>query len=1075
MKKKILDGAGSCATIAYKLSQIIPIYPITPSTPMAEMVSSLNAKNEKNILAQNVQVIEMQSEGGVSGTLHGAILSNALATTFTSSQGLLLMLPNLYKLAGENLPAVIHVSARTIASHALSIFGDHSDVMAVRSSGVIIMASDSVQSTHDLTLASHMLALRSSLPVLHFMDGFRTSHELQKIEVFEDKEIEELTKDDIQNFQNRSLNRQFGTAQNPDTFFQNRMAREILYKQAGQNLKEIFKQLFSITHRSYSAFEYYGNKNAKHIVVAMGSACQTIEEYIDNYKDEKIGLIKVVLYRPFLSEEFLLTLPKTAEIVTVLDRTFESGSTPPLALDVIACLENKNLKILSGVYGLGGKEFSPACVDAIFQNMNGKMKNNFTVGINDDVNHSSLVLEDKEKEENSFNIKVFGLGSDGSVSASKSIIKILGNNSNKFVQGYFEYDSKKSGSLTQSHIRISSSPIKSAYLLNSANVIAINNFSFVHRYDCLKGLKQGGTVLINSIFSGAELDKVLPESYICKLKEKNAKLFVINAQKIAKENGLNNKINMIMETALFLSCNLMAKNKVEQEITKEINSTFSIKGNIVVQNNINAIKKVFGQIEEVDYSTFSGKKATTFTDGNDFYNKVMAKIERLEGDSLPVSMFNRDGSAPLDTSQYEKRGIALNLPKYIKENCIQCGQCTLACPHSALSSLLVDKQFVDENDRQDFSNALGFEDKLFRILLSPEDCTGCGVCTRTCPALKKTLELVSAYSLLEEYKIKYQKYSKLPQASQNKFSTDMAKGLQFLPSYFKYSGACAGCGQTAYIKILTMINGTNMMIANATGCSSIYGGTFGSCPYGIDENGNGITWANSLFEDNAEFGLGMSLALKYNGLNKKVWIIGGDGWAYDIGYGGLDHVLASGQDVNILVLDNQSYSNTGGQTSKATPTGASIKFSENGKVQAKKNLGLIALNYKNVFVAQVAFGKDMTQTIKALKSAQEYKGPSLVIAYSPCVNQGFDLSRSLEEERQAVDCGFWPLYTYNPENNTLNLQSKMDESLYKQFLLNERRFTLTIDNGKQDLLDKQQQQAKEEFEILQQKTNIDKK
>ena len=1072
MKKKILDGAESTALIAYKLSQIIPIYPITPSTPMSEKASFLASRGEKNIFGEDVKVIEMQSEGGVSGTLHGALLSNALGSTFTSSQGLLLMLPNLYKLVGENLPAVIHVSARAVASHALSIFGDHSDVMAVRSSGVIILASDCVQSSHDLALASHLLALRSSLPVLHFMDGFRTSHELQKIDIFEDDEIKKLAENDMKNFQKRSLNKQFGTAQNPDTFFQNRMAREKLYQNVGKNLADILGEIETISGRKYSAFEYYGHAEAEKVIVAMGSACQTIEEYIDSHRQEKIGLVKVVLYRPFLKDEFLLALPKSAKTITVLDRTKESGSEQPLALDVSACL-SRRIEILSGVYGLGGKEFSPACVQAVFNNMGKEKKNNFTVGIDDDVNFSSLELKEKQQAESSFNIKVFGLGSDGSVSASKSIIKILGNNSQSFVQGYFEYDSKKSGSLTQSHIRISSSPIKSAYLLKHADVIAINNFSFVHRYNCLKGLKKGGTVLVNSIFSGKELDKVLPKSFVGELKEKNALLFVINAQKIASESGLGNKINMIMETAMFLSCNFMDKKTVEKEIINEIETTFSSKGKSVVEKNISAIKKVFGLIEKVDYSSFIGKKTVDSKNGNDFYHQIMSKIEKLEGDSLPVSVFNSDGSAPLDTSKFEKRGIALNLPEFIKENCIQCGQCTLACPHSALSSLLIDEKEMREEEKKDFSKAIGFEDKLFRILLSPEDCTGCGVCVQTCPAIKKALKLVGAENLLDEYKNKYQKYSCLPQSKQTKFSTDMAKGLQFSPSYFKFPGACAGCGQTAYIKILTMINGTNMMIANATGCSSIYGGTYGSCPYGTDENGNGITWANSLFEDNAEFGLGMSLALKYNKQNKKVWIIGGDGWAYDIGYGGLDHVLASGEDVNILVLDNQSYSNTGGQTSKATPTGASIKFSENGKTLRKKNLGLMALNYKDVFVGQIALGKDMTQAIKTIKSAQNYKGPSLVIAYCPCVNQGYDLSRSLEEERQAVDCGFWPLFNFDPEKNTLTLHSQMDENLYKQFLQNERRFTLTFENEKEELLTKQQQQAKEEFEILKQKAKKD--
>ena len=1072
--KKILDGATATAMIAYKLSQIIPIYPITPSSPMAEFASSQSAKETKNVFGQNVKVIEMQSEGGVSGTLHGTALAGSLSSTFTSSQGLLLMLPNLYKLAGENLPAVIHVGARAVASHALSIFGDHSDVMAARSSGVVMLASDSVQSSHDLALASHLLALKSSLPVLHFMDGFRTTHEIQKIDIIEDETIKKLAQEDVKKFYNRNRNLQFGTAQNPDTFFQNRMARETLYQDVGKNLQEIFDKIFDACGRKYKAFEFYGNKNAEYVIVAMGSACKTIEEYIDSHQTEKIGLVKVVLYRPFLKEEFLKILPKSVKTISVLDRTKESGSLPPLALDVISCLQQNKIEVLSGVYGLGGKEFTPNCVKAVYENMKKEKKNNFSVGIEDDLSFSSLKTDNNWQEEQSFNIKVFGLGSDGSVSASKSTIKILGKNTNKNVQAYFEYDSKKSGSLTQSHIRISQNEIKSSYLLNSADIISINNFSFVHRYNCLKGIKKNGVVLLNTIFSGKELDKVLPTSFAMLLKENQCKLYAINAQKIANEHNLGNKINIIMQTALFVCANLMPKTQILKEIEQQIKENFAIKGKKVVEKNIAAAKSVPKQIEQVDYSNFTGKDQVFIKKGNEFYNKIMSKLEKLEGDSLPVSVFNKDGSVPLDTSKYEKRGIALNLPQFIKENCIQCGMCTLACPHSALSSLLVDKNDVKEEDRKDFVKAIGFEDKLFRILLSPEDCTGCGVCARTCPAIKKALVLVGAEKLLEESKKMYQKYNTLPQQTQNKFSTDFAKGLQFLPSLFKFSGACAGCGQTAYIKILTMINGSNMMIANATGCSSIYSGSYGSCPFGTDENGQGITWANSLFEDNAEFGLGMALAEKQKNSGKKVWIIGGDGWAYDIGYGGLDHVLASGENVNILVLDNQSYSNTGGQTSKATPTGASIKFSEQGKNTRKKNLGLIALNYKDVFVAQIALGKDMGQTIKALKEAQEYDGPSLVIAYCPCVNQGYDLSRSLEEERQAVDCGFWPLYTYNPKTEVLHLQSEMDEEKYQEFLQNERRFTLTKDNQKQYLLAKQQEQAKEEFEVLKRKSENNK-
>ena len=1072
--KEILDGCQATAKIAYKCSQIIPIYPITPSTPMSEMATSMQKHKQKNVFGQDVKVIEMQSEGGVSGTLHGAILGKALSTTFTSSQGLLLMLPNLYKLAGENLPAVIHVSARAVSSHALSIFCDHSDVMAVRSSGVIILASDSVQSSHDMAMASHMLALKSSLPVLHFIDGFRTSHEIQKIETFNDKQIKDFIDKDYNLFKNKNIQYQYGTAQNPDTFFQNRIACDSLYKNVEKNIKEIFDLIYKESGRKYQAFDFYGDKNAEKIIVAMGSSCQTIEEYIDNNKTEKIGLIKVNLYRPFLKDLFIQALPKSTKIITVLDRTKENGSTPPLALDVISSLvENKiNIKVLSGIYGLGGKEFTPDCVCSIFENMENKQKNNFTVNIIDDVNDSSLELRKAKYNEHSMSIKIFGLGSDGSVSASKSTIKILGVNFNKYVQGYFEYDSKKSGSLTQSHIRISDKPIKSQYLLDSANIISINNFSFVHRYDCLKNICDNGIVLLNSMFTSSQLNKVLPNTFVEKLKEKNCNLYIIDAQKIALQCGLGNKINIIMQTALLFAGKLLDKSQIIKNIENEIIKNYSIKGQEIVNKNINALKSTFENIEKVDYSTFNGVRQNNVRSiDDDFYKKVVSKLEALAGDSIPVSGFSSDGKAPLGTRKFETKNMPLNIPKFIKENCIQCGMCTLACPHSALSSVLIEENEIPENQKDDFAKALGFENMLYKILLNLDNCTGCGICANTCPALKKALTMVETEKYKEKANSQFEKYKLLKNAKQNKFSKEFAKGLQFEKSLFKAPSACSGCGQTAYIKILTMLNGSNMMIANATGCSSIYSGSYGSCPFELDEQNKGITWANSLFEDNAEFGLGMTLAKEYteNG-NKKIWIIGGDGWAYDIGYGGLDHVLASGENVNILVLDNQSYSNTGGQTSKATPLGASIKFSENGKTTLKKNLGFMALNYKNVFVAQVAMGKDINQTIKALKDAQDYDGPSIVIAYCPCINQGFDLSNSMQQQKEAVDCGFWPLYTYNPQNKVLKLQSAITNNGYFDFLKKERRFKLTIENGKEILLKKQRQQANEEFEILKNKS-----
>lgn len=1069
MKTEIIDGCTAAAQIAYKLSQVIPVYPITPSSPMAEYCSQQSSQGKKNLLGQQVKMIEMQSEAGVAGLMHGALAGHSLSTSFTSSQGLLLMIPNMYKMVGECLPAVLHVASRSIATHALSIFCDHSDIMAVRSTGFAMIGSNSVQEAHHMAIASHLIAIENNAPVMHFFDGFRTSHEIQKISVLEDEDLRSLFANKLEIFNQTAQDLQFGTAQNPDTFFQNRVRNALHYQNLSENIENAFSKINKLVGSDYHSFEYVGNDNAENVIVAMGSSCETIEEYIKQNKDQKIGLVKVRVYRPFNSERFVASLPKATKTITVLDRCLENGSDTPLYLDISTSLQKSslNVKILSGIYGLGGKDFSPSHVNSIYENMSSKLqKNNFTVGIVDDINHSNLPSAQYEGEDNSYTIKVFGLGSDGSVSASKSTIKILGKKSNKNVQGYFEYDSKKSGSLTISHLRISEEKIQSEYLLEKANLISINNFSFLGKYDCLNGLQKNGIVLLNTIFNGTELDKILPKIFVEKLKEKNAELFIIDGQKIARKNNLGSKINIIMQAALLNVSGMMNKNEIEKELSLSIEKMFKIKGKDVVDKNIAAMQESLSAIEKVDIQSLTGidEKKKILTE-NKFYTEIMQPIALMQGNSIEVSKFSPDGSVPLGTTAYEKRNIASRLPQWIKENCVQCGNCVLACPHSALSALLVEK----ENGDDSFSNAIGLKDKLYKILLSPEDCTGCGVCAKTCPAIKKALQMHGAEELISEKKQEYSKYQNCQRTSQNLFSLSTAKGLQFEKSLFEFPGACAGCGETPYIKILTMLNGSNLMIANATGCSSIYGGTFGSCPYGKDENG-GIFWANSLFEDNAEFGLGIKLANQYTkNANKKLWIVGGDGWADDIGFGGLDHILASGEDVNILVLDNQSYSNTGGQCSKATPTGASVKLADGGKLLKKKNLGEIALSYKDVFVGQIALGGDINHAIKTIKQAQEYKGVSIVVAYAPCINQGLELSEMMSSSRAAVQSGFWPIYSYNPDTKEFSLASDYDENLYDNFLRSQRRFSITIENNKKDLLEAQKQQAKEDLENLKNK------
>ncbi len=1066
MKTITIDGNGAASYVSYALSELIIIYPITPSTPMAEQADIWSTGGKENVFKSVPQTYEMQSESGVAGALHGALTCGALATTYTCSQGLLLMLPNMYKMAGELLPTVFHVSARALSTHALNIFGDHQDVMAVRACGFAMLCSSTVQETMDFALVAHAASLKSEIPFLHFFDGFRTSHETCKIQAFEENELlSVIDKKDIERFKARALSPnqpvQRGTAQNGDVYFQNREAANDRYDRLPIIVKETMNKLVQICGRKYDLFDYFGAEDAKHVIVMMGSGAGTMYEIIEklNEKNAKIGLIKVRLYRPFDSETFLSKIPHTCTRIAVLDRTKESGAQgEPLYQDVCTALLQSgktNIRVVGGRYGLGGKEFTPDMAYAVIKNLADEQpKNHFTVGIDDDKNGTSLSCDQPFdfSADSTFACKFYGLGSDGSVGANKNTIKIIGENTPLYVQGYFQYDSRKSGGITVSHLRFGKKEIFSAYLVDRADFTACHNPSYLTRLNMLKGAKENGVFLLNCPWkTDEEIAENIPASVAKQILKKHLRLFVIDATQIARECGLDGRTSTIMQAAFFyLNPHLLAYETAVEKLKEKVRATYLKKGEAIVQNNFHAIDKTQAALREIPLQIFENAQPKTLTKhpsaDDKYYQNFMRPILHLQGDELPVSAFNVDGTYKTSTAKLEKHGAPLLLPKWIESNCIQCAQCSFVCPHACIRPFAIPNENAEKLSFPTIP-AVGIKNAQFTIRVSPLDCMGCGVCANVCPAKEKALVMTPASELTPTLARAWEDVLSLPKADTSSLKRNTVKGSQFYPPLFEFSYACSGCGETAYIKVLTQLFGEKAVIANATGCSSIYGGSAPCCPYSVNADGKGPAWASSLFEDNAEFGFGMRLAYDFQNLGNKrsVWCVGGDGWAYDIGYGGLDHVLAMGKNLNILVLDSEVYSNTGGQTSKSTPLGAVARFSMGGKRTKKKELGLMAMQYKNVYVAQVSIGANKAQFLTALTEAEAYDGPSLIIAYTPCIAHGVPMQKSVEEEKLAVECGYFPLFRYNPTlkeqgKNPFILDSKAPTRPLREFLENENRF-----------------------------------
>ncbi len=1134
----IVDGNEAAASVAYRLSEVIAIYPITPSSPMGELADQWMVEGRKNVWGAVPQVVEMQSEGGAAGALHGALQAGSLGTTFTASQGLLLMIPNMYKIAGELTPAVIHVAARSLATHALSIFGDHSDVMAARQTGFALLASSSVQEAHDLAAIAHASTLQARIPFLHFFDGFRTSHELNNLSLLSDEDLRSMIDGQgVRRHRERALRPELpvlrGSAQNPDVFFQAREACNPFYLACPAIVQGVMDGFASLTGRSYHLFDYVGAPNAERVVIAMGSGVGAAEETVEwlNAHGEKVGLLKVRLFRPFAVQSFMDALPRSTRAVAVLDRTKEPGSIgEPLYLDVVVSVAEagRNLRVIGGRYGLSSKEFTPAMAKAVFDELKSPTpRNHFTIGIHDDVTHTSLEYDAAFSTERPDTVRAifYGLGSDGTVGANKNSIKIIGKQTGNYAQGYFVYDSKKAGSMTVSHLRFGPQPIRSSYLIDKANFIGCHQFPFLERMDVLSRAVAGASVLLNVPFAPEEAWNHLPREFQQQVIDKRLRVFVIDAYAVARDAGMGRRINTIMQTCFFAISGVLPAADATAAIKKAIEQTYGNRGEAVLKRNFDAVDQALAHLFEVHIPDRASASfdilPSVSASAPEFVRNVLGEIVAGRGDDLPVSALPPDGTFPTGTARWEKRNIAQEIPVWAEQLCIQCGKCVLVCPHAVIRSKVYDSSLL-ANAPQAFKSERPrwreFQDLRYTLQVAPEDCTGCGLCVEICPAKSKSeakhkaINMAPQAPLREPERKNWEFFLSIPEFDRSRLSHSQVKEVQLLEPLMEFSGACAGCGETPYIKLLTQLFGDRLLIANATGCSSIYGGNLPTTPYTTNASGCGPAWSNSLFEDNAEFGLGMRLAAdqqtayarhlvekfsasvggelarailevdqsKESGIvaqreriaelkrrlaamdnkeardllavagslvRKSVWIVGGDGWAYDIGFGGLDHVLATGANVNLLVLDTEVYSNTGGQMSKATPRGAVAKFAMGGKRTVKKDLAMEAISYGNVYVARVAMGGGDTHTVKAFLEAEAYDGPSLIIAYSHCIAHGYDMVFGMNQQKAAVLSGYWPLMRYNPAlnvegKNPFQLDSKAPSVPLKDYVYQEARYTI---------------------------------